>query len=54
MSSTELVRSRVLTTTETDEERRAFTGTFGKVAGKAFGDAIEGHLPTHVFNAFKE
>lgn len=42
MSSTELVRSRVLTTTETDEERRAFTGTFGKVAGKAVYSTLLG------------
>ncbi len=42
MSSTELVRSRVLTTTETYEEGRAFTGTFGKVAGKAVYSTLLG------------
>ena len=42
MSSTELVRSRVLTTTETYEERMAFTGTLGKVAGKAVYSTLLG------------
>lgn len=53
MSSTELVRSRVLTTTETYEERRAFTGTFGKVAGKAVYYTLLG-LVSAVNDAYNE
>lgn len=53
MSSTELVRSRVLTTTETDEERMAFTGAFGKVVGKTVYSTLLG-LVSAVNDAYNE